>query len=120
MSKRFVSWQDDPDEEEAQLRQAVSAVLELWFETMESGEDPHTVALPEQLVAQGRSALSVGVSVQHMRRAADKCLEVLHAYALEGIDHVSCSDAARADLRNRTIEMHNVLLERLSAAVLAK
>jgi hypothetical protein len=120
VSKRFVSRPGNSDEEDAQLRKAISAILDLVLDTIESGEDPHTVALPEQIVAKGRSAVSAGTSVQHIRRAVREGLKVLQAATLEEIDLVPCSDAVRADLRNQTVEIQNVLLERLLVAVLAE
>jgi len=54
------------------------------------------------------------------RKAVREGLNVLQAATLEEIDFIPCADDMRADLRNQIIDIQNVLLERLSAAVLVE
>lgn len=109
----------DAGEEDAQLREAISAVVSLALDTLEAGVDPHSVVLPDSLIACGRGARDSGVSIRAMHRAGNAGLEVMQRFVMEESDRVTCSDAERSQLRNYAVHVMNVLLERLLGAVTA-
>jgi hypothetical protein len=118
MSSR-VARSDDAGEADAQLREAISAVVSLVLDTLAVDADPHSVVLPDSLIASGRRALESEVSVGAMRRAGNVGLEVMQRFVMEESDLVACSDAERSEARNHAVHVMNVLLERLLSAVTA-
>ena len=104
--------------EDTQLQEAVELVVAFVLDTIGSGADARTVPLPKDLVDYGRRALAAGLTPEQLRSRALRGQEALQESILPEVDRMAGSDALRAALRNEVIDIQNVLLERLIAAVL--